>query len=172
MRDAHQNGSDTSCLSFGYDNRHVVSRGGDDTLKLWDVRSFKAPVHTRAGLFNRFESTDCCFSPDDRMVLTGTSAERGEKAGRLVFLDKATFQPVLDLEVGSENKGVVRSLWHPKLNQLIVGSGDGAVRVLYDPERSINGAKLCAVRKASKARPTQYVATQHIIAPYSLPMLR
>ncbi len=119
---------------------------------------------------SRFESTDCCFSPDDRIVLTGTSMDRGEKSGKLVFLDKDTFNPVMEMAVGESH--VVRSLWHPKLNQMIVGSGDGVVRVFYDPDRSINGAKLCVVRKASKVKPTQYVATQHIIAPYSLPMFR
>jgi hypothetical protein len=32
--------------------------------------------------------TDCCFSPDDKMVLTGTSVQRGHGTGKLVFLDK------------------------------------------------------------------------------------
>ncbi len=170
MRGAHARGTDTSCIAFGYDNRHVATRGGDDTLKLWDVRSFKSPVHSKGDLFSRFESTDCCFSPDDRCVLTGTSMGRGESSGKLVFLDKATFSPVLEMEVG--NSHVIRSLWHPKLNQMIVGSGDGVVRVYYDPDRSINGAKLCVVRRAAKVKQTQYVATPHIITPYSLPMFR
>ena len=65
-------------MAFGYDNRHIATRGGDDTLKLWDIRSFKKPVHEKKDLFSRFEMTECCFSPDDRMVLTGTSVNRGE----------------------------------------------------------------------------------------------
>ncbi len=170
LRDAHQRGSDTSCLSFGYDNHHVATRGGDDTLKLWDVRKFKKPLQVAENLFSRFEMTDCCFSPDDRMVITGTSANRGEEGGKLVFFDKSTFQRVLEMEVGESH--IVRSLWHPKLNQIIVGSGDGAVRVYYDQERSFNGAKLCVVKTRTKAKQTQFVATQQIITPYSLPMFR
>ncbi len=170
MRDAHARGSDISSICFGYDNRHVASRGMDDTLKLWDVRNFKKSVCEAGNLFSRFETTDCCFSPDDRMVITGTSMDRGEKSGKLVFLDKTNLERVLEFEVGESH--VVRSLWHPKLNQMIVGSGDGAVRVYYDPDRSVNGAKLCAVRKAAKIKQKQYVSTQHIIAPYALPMFR
>ena len=53
-RDAHQNGSDTSCLCYSYDNNMLASRGGDDTLKTWDIRMFKQPVAVVKGLFNRF----------------------------------------------------------------------------------------------------------------------
>ena len=55
---------------------------------------------------------------------------------------------------------------------MLVGGGDGSVRVYYDPEKSNNGAKLCVVRKPTKAKVTSYVATQHIITPYSLPLFK
>jgi hypothetical protein len=54
----------------------------------------------------------------------------------------------------------------------MIGSGDGVVRVLYDPERSVNGAKLCVVRTRAKVKQTEYVADMPIITPYSLPMFR
>ena len=104
------------------------------------------------------------------MVLTGTSMNRGESAGKLVFLDKTSFERVCEMEIGKSH--AIRALWHPKLNQMIVGSGDGVVRMYYDPERSLNGAKLCVVKTKTKAKTTHYVATQHIITPYSLPMFR
>lgn len=169
--DGHQKGTDTSCITFAYDNRHVATRGGDDTLKLWDVRSFKSPVHTATGLFSRFDVTECCFSPDDRMVVTATSMDKGETSGKLAFFARDTFEKVCDVEVGG-NSHVIRALWHPRLNQIMVGSGDGAVRVYYDPLKSVNGAKLCVVRTKSKVKQTTYVATQQIITPYSLPMFR
>ena len=35
LKDAHQKSTDTSCLTFGYDNRHIASRNcGDETLKV------------------------------------------------------------------------------------------------------------------------------------------
>jgi hypothetical protein len=52
--------------------------------------------------------------------------DKGEKAGKLIFLDKETFQRAFEMEVGESH--VIRSAWHPKLNQILVGSGDGVVR--------------------------------------------
>ena len=45
----------------------MAVRGGDDTLKLWDVRSFKKPVNVANNLFSRFEYTECSFSPNDQV---------------------------------------------------------------------------------------------------------
>ena len=76
----------------------MATRGGDDTLKLWDIRKFKSPVHVKSDLFSRFDVTECCFSPDDRMVVTGTSMGKNEKAGRLIFYNKDTFEKVSMVE--------------------------------------------------------------------------
>lgn len=43
--------------------------------------------------------TDCCFSPDDRLVVTGTSVKKEEGNGKLVFFDRASFQKVYEIEV-------------------------------------------------------------------------
>ena len=51
-------------------------------------------------------------------------------------------------------------------------TGDGVVRVYYDPLKSVNGAKLCVFRQKSKQKQTSYMATPHIITPYSLPMFK
>jgi hypothetical protein len=40
-------------------------------MKLWDIRSFKRYVNMADGLFSRFDQTDCSFSPDNKMVITG-----------------------------------------------------------------------------------------------------
>lgn len=170
LQDAHQKGSVTSSIAFAYDNRHMATRGGDDTLKLWDIRSFKAPLRTATGLFSLFDMTECCFSPDDRMIVTATSMEKGESSGKLVFFNRDTFERVSEIEIGKSH--VIRALWHPRLNQIMVGSGDGIVRVYYDPLKSVNGAKLCVVRTKIKAKQTTYMATQQIITPYSLPMFK
>lgn len=31
---------------------------------------------------------------------------------------------------------MVRCLWHPKLNQIMVGTGNGLAKVYYDPNKS------------------------------------
>lgn len=33
-------------------------------------------------------------------------------------------------------QSVVRCLWHPKLNQIMVGTGNGLAKVYYDPVKS------------------------------------
>lgn len=43
--------------------------------------------------------TDCCFSPDDKLLVTGTSVRKGEGNGKLVFFDRGTFQKVYEIEV-------------------------------------------------------------------------
>jgi len=53
VEDAHCKGTETSSITFGYDNRHLATRGGDETLKLWDLRAFKKPIHTASGLFSK-----------------------------------------------------------------------------------------------------------------------
>ena len=33
-------------------------------------------------------------------------------------------------------QSVVSCLWHPKLNQIVVGCGNGTSKVYFDPEKS------------------------------------
>ena len=54
VRDAHMQGNEISRIIFSYDDRGIATRGGDDTLKLWDIRQLKSPVHVAGDLFNRF----------------------------------------------------------------------------------------------------------------------
>ncbi|PRD21945.1 UNVERIFIED_CONTAM: wdr70 [Trichonephila clavipes] len=170
LRNAHEKGTDTSSLAFSYDNHYVASRGGDDTLKLWDLRNFKQPVHVADSLYNRFTMTDCNFSPDDNYIFTGLSLRKNETVGKLVFLHRNTFQKAYELEVG--NSDVVRSMWHPKLNQIITSTKSGIVKVCYNPELSERGAKLCVVKTKRKAKPTEMICEQQIINPHALPMFR
>lgn len=44
-------------------------------------------------------STDCMFSPDDALVLTGESVMKGQSSGRLLFYDSKTFEKSHEIEV-------------------------------------------------------------------------
>ena len=59
---------------------YVHTFTGDDTIKLWDIRSFKRPVNVVGNLNNFFPVTSCVFSPDDQIIATGTSVKPGEVA--------------------------------------------------------------------------------------------
>jgi len=170
IRNAHTAGTETSSITFSYDGRNVATRGGDDTLKLWDIRQTKKAVHVAEDLFSRFSMTDCNFSPNDRLLMTGTSFKKGENGGKLVFFDRQTFQRVYDIDVPKTH--VVRSIWHPKLNQIVIGGGDGLVRVYFDAEQSNRGAKLCIAKPKKRVRPTEIMSTMRVITPHALPMFR
>ncbi|XP_014663591.1 PREDICTED: WD repeat-containing protein 70-like [Priapulus caudatus] len=172
-RTAHQPGTDTSCLCFSYSGALLASRGGlaDDSLKLWDVRSMRAPLQQKHDLENLFAMTDCLFSPDDRMVVTGVSVRRGQGMGELLFFDRDTFDKSYSIPV-CEGASVVKCIWHPKLNQIMVGTSNGQAKVYYDPEISHRGAKLCVVKTMHKVKQIEFVADDPIITPHALPMFR
>uniref|UniRef100_A0A8C5B834 WD repeat-containing protein 70 n=1 Tax=Gadus morhua TaxID=8049 RepID=A0A8C5B834_GADMO len=155
-KQAHTPGSDPSCLAFSYDGTTLASRGGDDTLKTWDIRNFKKPLNVATGLTTYFTMTDCCFSPDDKLVLTGTSVKKNEGNGKLVFFDRATFQKVYEVEV--TNASVVRCLWHPKLNQIMVGPANGTGQGVLRPAQ-----ELCVVKSPRKERHAETLTQDYII---------
>ncbi|XP_074425872.1 WD repeat-containing protein 70 [Larus michahellis] len=169
-RQAHAPGTDTSCLTFSYDGTVLASRGGDDTLKIWDIRQFKKPLNSAERLPSFFPMTDCCFSPDDKILVTGTSVKKGGGSGKLIFFYRDTFQKLYEIEV--TDASVVRCLWHPKLNQIMVGTGNGLAKVYYDPVKSQRGAKLCVVKTKRKERQAETLTQDYIITPHALPMFR
>ncbi|KAI2660185.1 WD repeat-containing protein 70 [Labeo rohita] len=169
-RQAHAAGSDTSCLTFSYDGVTLASRGGDDTLKTWDMRNFRKPLAAVSGLTSFFPMTDCCFSPDDKLLLTGTSVKKDEGNGKLLFFERESLQKVYEIEVADTS--IVRCLWHPKLNQIMVGTGNGLAKVYYDPVKSQRGAMLCVVKSKRKERHAETLTQDYIITPHALPMFR
>nr|CAG4641550.1 EOG090X0364 [Eurycercus lamellatus] len=170
IRKAHQSGTETSSITFSYDGKNFATRGGDSTLKLWDIRQTKSAVHSAENLFSRFNMTDCTFSPNDRLVVTGTSFQKGESGGKIAFFDRNTFERVHDIDVPKTH--AVRVLWHPKLNQIVMGGGDGSVRLFYDADKSHNGAKLCMAKPKKRIRPNESMSTMRVITPHALPMFR
>ncbi|XP_047540300.1 gastrulation defective protein 1 homolog [Vanessa atalanta] len=170
LRDAHQKQSEISCISFSYLGSLLVSRGNDDTMKIWDLRNFKKPVNVFGDLFSRYEQTDCSFSPDDTMVFTGESLQRNQDVGRLVFFNAKTFEQVTQIDVAKSH--VIKAVWHAKLNQIFVGCGNGIVKCYYDNKRSLRGAKLCIVKTHRKKQSMEVVSSQQIITPHALPLFR
>ena len=75
----------------------------------------------------------------------------------MLFFNRDTFEKVYDIDIS--NAHAIRTMWHPKLNQIVVGAGDGSVRVFYDPVRSHNGAKLCLAKPKKRIRPVSHIVT-------------
>lgn len=171
VRDAHQKGSDISSVTFSHLGNSIATRCSDETMKLWDMRALKQPLHTFTGLFSRYDTTDATFSPDDSLIVTGESLEKGKSTANLYFYDTKTFECINAIPVTDSH--VIKTLWHPKLNQIFVGCGNGVVKGYYDDKRSMRGAKLCVVKTYRKKKQTEIAGSvQAIITPHALPMFR
>lgn len=66
----------------------------------------------------------------------------------------------------------IKLFWHPKLNQVFVGTGNGLIKCYYDERRSLRGATLCVVKHHRKAQHSEIVSSQQIITPHALPLFR
>lgn len=170
QRRAHAQGAEISSLSFSYLGHMLATRSCDDTMKLWDLRAFKAPVFEAKNLYSRYDTTDCMFNPDDSVLITGESLSKGQTTGRLLFYDTKTFDLINEINV--TNSHVIKTLWHPKLNQIFIGCGNGIVKVYYDTKKSLRGAKLCVVKTHLKQKHIEVMSTQQIITPHALPLFR
>lgn len=144
---AHTKGTETGSIAFSMDGRTVVTRGGDDTLKTWDLRAFKKPVATRSGLATLYPGTNAIFSPDEKYVVTGSGATVKGGKGKLHFLKRDTLEVQQELDMDTS---VVKVYWHSKINQIVAGLSNGQMSMLYSPLTSVNGAKMVVARGPRK----------------------
>jgi len=134
-------------------------------VPVWDLRNFKAPVHTFTDLPNACLQTDCILSPGEKYLVTGTSAHKGQESGLLLMYDFQTFEKVYETPVTQSS--VARILWHSKLNQIMVGNADGSITVLYSPKSSVNGVKLCIVKNPRPRKAQEFTSAYSIVTPYT-----
>ncbi|KAG0156071.1 hypothetical protein PDIDSM_3247 [Penicillium digitatum] len=146
IRDAHAKDTWTSGLDISSDGRLVITRGGDDTIKLWDTRKFKSPVTTvtHISTSSRYPTSNIQFSPSSANVITGS------ETGHLHILNPATLKPELVTPV-TPGSPLITVLWHEKLNQIMTGSANAETHVLYNPTMSTKGAAT-VMSKAPKLR--------------------
>ncbi|KAJ6070280.1 hypothetical protein N7467_011599 [Penicillium canescens] len=146
IRDAHVKDTWTSGLDVSSDGRLVISRGGDDTIKLWDTRKFKTPVTTvdHKSTSFRYPTSNIQFSPSSANVLVGS------ETGHLHILNPATLRPELVTAV-TPGSPLITVFWHEKLNQILTGSANSETHVLYNPTTSTKGAAM-VMSKAPKRR--------------------
>lgn len=168
-RQCHQPGEITSIVA-SYDSKIFATRGGDDTLKTWDMRNLKKSLAVAGDLYNRFPMTNCMFSPNDKYIVTGTSTRSDNDSGKLVVLERDSLEKVNELNVSDSS--AVRTLWHPKLNQIFVTTGNGEIKAFYDPEKSQRGITLCALKAVKRKTSGAYFSTSQVLNPHALPIFK
>ncbi|KAI4134294.1 MAG: hypothetical protein LQ347_001640 [Umbilicaria vellea] len=146
IRDAHKKNTWTGGIDISSDGRSVVTRGGDDTIKLWDTRKFKQAISVveHASTSGQYTTSNIRFSPNASSILTGS------QSGHLHILNPATLKPELVTPV-TPGSPLITVLWHEKLNQILTGSANAETHVLYNPNTSSRGAAM-VMSKAPKRR--------------------
>eukprot|EP01083_Nonionella_stella_P003119 8888_1 len=173
IKGAHTPQSETSGLVVASDCHTLYSRGGDDTVKIWDMRKFKEAVQVISELPNDNMHTNVILSPDQKYVVTGTSTPKDEGVpGKLVFISRKQQEVVHSTNVSEAS--VVRCEWNGKINQIIASGADNLTHVFYDPDLSRKGALLCAKKIVKRAIVDiiGHKALGNIIAPTSQRHLR
>lgn len=159
VRDAHAPGSEISGLVVYRNECSMISRGMDGSMKLWDIRKFKSPVHIWENLPNDVVGLGLCLNPDETMVVTGTSSVSTHAT--VEVFNCVTFESVSSIPLTASAStvikrekgfGVAKVLWPEELNQLILGCTDGTIRMFYDPIYSKKGALLFAHRPGLSRR--------------------
>lgn len=132
---AHASNTWTSGIDISADGRLVVTRGGDDTIKLWDTRKFKQPVNTTSHVStsSQYPTSNIMFAPNASSIITGS------ETGDLHILNPATLKPELVTPV-TPGSALMSVLWHDKLNQIVTGSANAETHVLFNPTTSHKGA--------------------------------
>ncbi len=131
----------------------LLVRSTDDALRVLDRRRLDHPVAEFLDLPNTIAETNACFlDADGDFFGTGTSASRrgDTKPARVTVFSRKSMSVTLHKEIEKEAGSVSCLNWHPKLNQVMYGCGDGSVRAMYDAEISSGGVLKCIVKENRK----------------------
>ncbi|PRP75834.1 WD repeat-containing protein 70-like [Planoprotostelium fungivorum] len=156
LKEAHAAGNDITSVKFCGDSVTLATRNSKTPLAVFDD-------------LPNFGELECTWSPDDNLIMTGTSVKKGNGTGLLVFYDRKTLSRVKQIGI-SQGASVASILWHPKINQLVVGTSESQVHVLYDPTLSTKGALLSVVKAPRAVDPNDFEPARPIITPHALPM--
>ncbi|KAH8176165.1 hypothetical protein LIA77_04583 [Sarocladium implicatum] len=135
IRDAHKAQTWTGGLDISSDGRMVVTRGGDDTIKLWDTRKFTKPLVSvsHPSTSDHYPTSNIRYAPSSTSIITGSPT------GHLHVLNPGNLRAELVTPI-TPGSPLITVDWHPKINQIITGSANAETHVLYSPNLSNRGA--------------------------------
>ncbi|KAI1777672.1 WD40 repeat-like protein [Hypoxylon cercidicola] len=135
IREAHKPNTWTGGIDISSDGRMVVTRGGDNLIKLWDTRKFKQPLVSveHPSTSDHYPTTNIKYGPNSTSIITGSAT------GHLHILNPGNLRPEYITPV-TPGSPVITVDWHPKINQIITGSANAETHILYNPTMSTRGA--------------------------------
>lgn len=146
--DAHRPGGEITAIQMFRDSYRFATRSMDDTMKMWDIRKPTEAVFTWEELVNLSSKTAITISPNEKMLLTGTSVRQGYGFGFITGFSTVNGEKLCEIPISKTS--VIALTWHHQLNQIFVGSADAKITVLYDPELSQNGAMRSITRQEKR----------------------
>lgn len=148
-QDVVQQGAEISSVNVAPETSSaplILVRSSDGFLRVFDRRRLTEAVKEIGCLPNSVSETNTCFVGENgQFFSTGTSAKRkdGSLRGSLRLFETKTLNEIWKSEMDTDTGSVVHTTWHKNLNQIVYGSADGKVRVLYHPIESQKGVLSC-----------------------------
>ena len=165
---AHSNNAEITSVLFHEENSTFYSRADDNTMKIWDIRRTDRPVHVFSDLPCFNSKTGICLSPENDIIITGTSVRKGNDFSHLYFYSSFDYHLIKKVQISQSS--ITSLLWNQKINQICAGSLDGICRIYFNPEISKNGI-INSIYKKSKMKETDdFEYAQPIITPLVLPL--
>lgn len=93
------------------DSQKFASRSMDDTLKLWDIRNTSKTIYDWDNLTNLSSKTNIALSPNEKVIVTGTSVRKNHGFGTLTGFSVDDGQKVSEVPLGKTS--VICLTWHP-----------------------------------------------------------
>lgn len=120
------------------------------SMKLWDLRNSREPVLVwkDASLCNFNQATNVTLSPNERIVLTGSSVYQDDQQEALLnCFDTLSGEVVCKEPVFDPGQSITVVNWCQATNQIFCGSSEGQLKVLYCEQKSKNGILDCLQRQ-------------------------
>ncbi|KAI1369147.1 WD repeat domain-containing protein [Xylaria arbuscula] len=135
IREAHKPNSWTGGIDISSDGRMIVTRGGDNLIKLWDTRKFREPLVSveHPSTSGEYPMTNIKYGPNSTSIITGSST------GHLHILNPGNLRSEYTTPI-TAGVPLIAVNWHERINQIVTGSANGETHVLYNPEMSTKGA--------------------------------
>lgn len=191
IRPGHSPSSMVTSVLLLKDDNTLLSRGSDDTIKVWNLKSFKAPVKVINNTCSIYPTANLDVSPDQSLLCCGLTtghinndSSSSNIKSLLCFYDiKGTaITPYLQISLTNKNSSntstslvsPIHVKWQASINQIIVTMSDGSIKAFYDPRMSKKGALLTASKAPKRERDVveDVINPDDIIAPHTLPMYK